>query len=398
MHRITRLIPRPFLFVLLPLFLVACGSDDETSNNSSAVYGSHSVVLVQSTTKSFGANGYGQLGNGATANSSIPVTVSGSFTAVSIGGAHTIGVHSDGTVWAWGNNGSGQLGNGTQDSKTSPTQVSTPGGITGFTAIAAGGNHTLALDNLGNVWAWGLNSSGQLGDNTLVNQNIPVRVLSSDGVTPLSGVSAIAAGGAFSLALKSDGTVWTWGSNSNGQLGDNTKLSKMVPVQVLTSDGVTPLSGITAIAAGGSHALAINGGTTMFAWGYNELGQLGDGTTTSRLIAVSVVMPGVVTAVSAGLDHSLAVIGGSVYTWGYNYYGQLGNGAALQSDTPVTAFQRVQNQDGILLSSIVDIVAVGHHSIARDVSSTIWTWGNNAYGQLGDGTTQSRSRAKALAN
>lgn len=397
MHRLTRMIPRPFFFVLLPLLLAACGSDED-SNNSAAVYGSHSVVIAASTTKSFGANGFGQLGNGTATNSSIPVTVAETFSAVSIGGAHSIGLKSDGTVWGWGNNASGQLGNGTQDTKTSPTLVTTPGGISGFTAIAAGVNHTLALDNLGNVWAWGLNSSGQLGNNTLVNQNIPVRVLSSDGVTPLSGVSAIAAGGAFSLALKSDGTVWGWGSNSNGQLGDTTLVGKTTPVQVLSADGVTPLSGITAIAAGGSHALAINGGTTLYGWGYNELGQLGDGTTTSRLVAVPVVMPGVVTAVSAGLDHSLAVIGGDVYAWGYNFYGQLGNGAALQNDTPVTEFQRVQIQGGILLSSIVEVIAVGHHSIARDVSSTIWTWGNNTYGQLGDGTTQSRSNAKALTN
>lgn len=396
MHRTTRLIPRPFLFLLLPLFLVACGSDEE-STNSSAVYGSHSVVLAASTTKSFGANGYGQLGNGTATNSSIPVTVAETFSAVSIGGAHSIGLKSDGTVWSWGNNASGQLGRETLNT-TTPIQVTTPDGVGAFTAIAAGGNHTLALDNLGNVWAWGLNSSGQLGNNTLVNQNIPVRVLTSDGVTPLSGVTAIAAGGAFSLVLKSDGTVWAWGSNSTGQLGDTTQVTKITPVQVLTSDGVTPLSGITAIAAGGSHVLAINGGTTMYVWGYNELGQLGDGTTTSRLIAVPVAMPGVVTAISAGLDHSLAVIGGDVYAWGYNFYGQLGNGAALQSDTPVTEFQRVTDQNGIVLSGIVDIIAVGHHSIARDVSSIIWTWGNNTYGQLGDGTTQSRSRAKTLVN
>jgi len=397
MYRITRLILRPILFVLLPLFLVACGSDEDSSN-SSAVYWNHSVVLVQSTTKSFGANGYGQLGNGDIADSSLPVTVTGTFSSVSIGGAHTIGLQSDGTVWSWGNNASGQLGNGTQDTKTAPIPVTTPGGVSGFTAIAAGGNHTLALDNLGRVWAWGLNSSGQLGNNTLANQNVPVPVLTADGVTPLSGVTKIAAGGAFSLALKSDGTVWAWGSNRFGQLGDATQVSKITPVQVLGSDGVTPLGGITAIAAGGSHALAINGGTTMSAWGYNELGQLGDGTTTSRSTAVPVVMPGVVTAVSAGLDHSLAVIGGAVYAWGYNYYGQLGNGAVLQSDAPVTALQIVQDQDGIVLSGIVDIIAVGHHSIARDVSATIWTWGNDTYGQLGDGTTQSRSRAKALVN
>ncbi|MHC1699103.1 MAG: RCC1 domain-containing protein [Geobacteraceae bacterium] len=393
MHRITRQILRPFLFGVLPLFLAACGSDD-TLNNSSAVYGNHSVVLVSATTKAFGANGYGQLGNGATTDSSIPVTVSGTYSAVSIGGAHNVGLKSDLTVWTWGLNSSGQLGNGTLDSKTSPIQVTA---LNGVKAVAAGGNHTLAIAADDTVWAWGLNSSGQLGDNTLVTRNIPVQVLTSDGVTPLSGITAIAAGGAFSLALKSDGTVWAWGSNSNGQLGNASLVASSVPVQVVISGG-TALSGITAIAAGGSHALAINGSDTMHAWGYNELGQLGDGTTTSSSIAVPVIMPGVVTAISAGLDHSLAIIGGAVHAWGYNYYGQLGNGAALQSDAPVTSPQVVQNQDGVLLASIVDIIAVGHHSIARDVSSTIWVWGNNTYGQLGDGTTQGRSRAKVLVN
>lgn len=388
MHRITRLILRPILFVLLPLFLVACGSDED-SNNGSAVYGSHSVVLVQSSTKSFGANGYGQLGNGATADSSIPVNVPGTFSAVSIGGAHSIGLKADGTVWAWGNNASGQLGNGTQDSKTSPVLVTTPDGVSGFTAVAAGGNHSLAIDNLGNLWAWGLNTSGQLGDGTTDIKTTPFKI------TTLGNVVAIAAGGTFSIALKGDGTVWYWGTVSDKRLANSILVSSSTPVLVTIDTNDVP---IEKIAAGGSHALALDVNGVVYAWGYNELGQLGDGTTTSSSIAVRLDMPGTVTAISAGLDHSLAVIGGGVYAWGYNYYGQLGNGDPLKSNTPVTELQRVTDQNGVLLSSIVDIVAVGHHSIARDISSTVWTWGNNTYGQLGDGTTQSRSRAKALVN
>ena len=401
MHRITRQILRPFLFGLIPLVLVACGSDDETTTNSSAVYAGHSVVLVDSTTKSWGANGYGQLGIGSATDSPSPVTVTGDFSAVSIGGAHSIALDTTagGNVWSWGLNGSGQLGDGTVVSKTSPAQVlvSVDGpALAGVKAIAAGGNHSLAIAADDTVWAWGLNSSGQLGDGSVVTTSSPVQV------SALTGVTAIAAGGAFSLALK-DGNVWAWGNNSNGQLGDNSFVSSPSPVQVVMLNESTPelddtiaISGITAIAAGGSHALALKDDGTIYAWGYNVFGQLGDGTVTSRNVAVEVIMPGEVTAISAGLDHSLAVIDGAVYAWGYNYHGQLGNGAALLNADPVTTPQTVIDQDDVILSIIVDVIAIGHHSIARDENGTIWTWGNNAYGQLGDGTSVSRSKADFL--
>lgn len=395
MKLFSRQILRPFFLVLFPLFLAACGSDD-TGNNSSAVYSSHSVVLVQSTPKSWGANGYGQLGNGLTKDSSNPVAVTftGSLSSVRIGGAHNVALASDGTVWTWGLNASGQLGNDTLDTKTAPIQVPS---LSGIKAVTAGGNHSLAIASDDTVWAWGLNSSGQLGnhDATLASQPSPVQVLTADGVTPLSGVTAIAAGGAFSLALKSDGTVWAWGSNSNGQLGNNDLLvtTSSYAVQVETSGG-TPLTGVSAIAAGGSHALALDGSGTIYAWGYNKFGQLGDGTITSSSFAVPVVRTGItgtVTAISAGLDHSLAIIDGAAYAWGYNFYGQLGNGAALSSYDANKTLQSV-----VGLSNISSIVATGHHCIAVDTSGKIWTWGNDTYGQLGDGTTQSRSTAKVV--
>lgn len=407
MYRITRLIPRPILFVLLPLFLVACGSDED-SINSSAVYGSHSVIVVQSSTKSFGANGYGQLGNGTAVDSWLPVTVTGTFSTVSIGGSHSVALDTtagSGNVWTWGLNTSGQLGNGNFETKTSPVPVALPSGVSRFTAIAAGGYHTLAIDADGNVWAWGLNSFGQLGNNdsTLAPKNSPVQVLASDGVTvtTLSGITAISAGGAFNLALKNDGTVWAWGNNGNGQLGINNGLvtTSSVAVQVLTSGG-TPLTGITAIAAGGSHALALDGTGKIYAWGYNKFGQLGNSSTISSSFAIPIVTSGAVKAISAGLDHSLAIVGDAlaVYAWGYNYYGQIGNDAELLSTTANTTPQAVVDQNRIPLTNIISIVAVGDHCIAEDESGNIWTWGNNTYGQLGDGTTQSRSTAKTLVN
>lgn len=384
---------RPFLIGLIPLVLVACGSDD-TSTISSAVYSSHSVVLVQSVTKSWGANGYGQLGIGSATDRPKPVTVPENFSAVSIGGAHSVALDTaaGGNVMCWGRNASGQLGDGTFETRTSPVPVlvSLGSALTGVKAIAAGGNHTIALKIDGTVWAWGENLSGQVGDGMLTNRSFPVQVLSE--------VKAIAAGGSFSLALKNDGTVWAWGSNSKGQLGNNDPLftSSAVPVQVVVSGG-SALTGIKAIAAGGSHALALNDtGTILYAWGYNELGQLGDGTVISRNMAVEVDTTGEVTAISAGLDHSLAVIGGRVYAWGFNYHGQLGNGAALLNAAPVMTPQTVIDQDDVILSFIVDVIATGHHSIARDTNGTIWTWGNNAYGQLGDGTAVSRSKANFL--
>jgi len=213
-------------------------------------------------------------------------------------------------------------------------------------------------------------------------------VLLAEGVT----ITAVAAGGDFSLALKSDGTVLSWGNNSKGQLGNNTFVASYSPVPVLG------LSGITAIAAGGSHALALKDDGTIYAWGYNEFGQLGDGTITSSKQAVKVdkLDTLVATAISAGLDHSVAIIGGEVSAWGYNYYGQLGNGAALQSYSPVASLKTVLKQDGLPLPNIVEIIATGHHCIARDNLDNVWTWGRNTHGQLGDGTSMSRSKAKQI--
>lgn len=406
MCRTTRQALRLLLSLILTTFLASCGSGDSepTTINlfSSAVYGEHSLAFDKAgtTLKAWGANGYGQLGIGTRMDKSSPtnvdstVAVSG-YSAFSIGGAHSVAIGNDGFVYAWGHNNSSQLGDDSIITRSTPVQVLQTDGLaplSGIKAIAAGGRHTLALKDDGTVLAWGSNARGQLGDGTIVNALKPVQVGGLDSVV------AIAAGGEFSLALKSDDTVWAWGSNSTGQLGDNSSETKLTPVQVLKIGGAA-LSGIKAISAGGSHALAIDGAGKIWAWGYNAFGQLGDGSTTIRKGAVEVVLTsivGVPTAISAGVDHSLAVIGGFVYGWGYNKHGQLGNGAVLGSELPVKTLKEVVVQGGTSLPNIVSVIAVGQHSLARDTDGTVYSWGKNACGQLGDGTRTTRSYAASV--
>lgn len=403
MHRMKR----KMLCLTFTLFLAAlvssCGSkSEETQTNlfSSTVYGEHSLAIgTGDVLKSWGANGYGQLGIGSRIDKSLPHAVDISFTPVSFatGGAHGVAVAADGTVRAWGLNSSGQLGDGTGTIRSTPVQVVDSDGVTplsGIVAIAAGGRHTLALKDDGTVLAWGSNTKGQLGNDSTTSSKVPVKVAGLESVT------AIAAGGEFSLALRSDGTVWAWGSNAKGQLGDGTTANSKVPVQVQIKKNGSDVV-ITAIAAGGSHAMAIAEDGKVWAWGYNFFGQLGNNSAANSATAIEVIMPSntsVATSISAGLDHSLAVIDNKVYAWGYNKNGQVGNGAELNTETPVRTPTNVIDADKNPLVNFLSVTAGGYHSMARDNSGKLWTWGRNAHGQLGVGNRTSRSYAAEVTN
>ena len=315
----------------------------------------------------WGAGTSGQLGNGANNNSLVPVTVSGvtGISAIAGGYWHSLALTDSGSVLAWGDNEYGQLGNGNNSDSNIPIQVPN---LTGVIAIAGGGYHSLALKNDGTVWAWGSNSEGQLGNATYINSNVPVQVLS------FTGVIAIAGGFKHSIAIISDGTAWAWGSNSHGQLGIgsfSTKTSN-VPVQVIN------LSGVTAIAGGYWHSLALKNDGTVLAWGYNGYGELGNGTYTQSVAPFQVSNLTGVTAIEAGYEHSVALkSNGTVWDWGYDGFGNGGPGSGCNSNVPV----QVQNLNGI-----TSIEGEGEHSLALKNDGTVWAWGNNNYGALGNNT------------
>jgi hypothetical protein len=223
----------------------------------------------------------------------------------------------------------------------------------------------------GTVWAWGNNSIGQLGDGTTNRRLTPVQV------TGLTNIRAIAAGEFHSLALKQDGTVWAWGYNYYGQLGDGTTTDRRNAFQI------QGLTNITAIAVGDFHSLALKQDGTVLAWGYNQFGQLGDGSTQNRLAPVPVSGLTTVRALATGSLHSLALRqDGSVWTWGYNAFGQLGLGNTTDRNTPAQI-------PG--LANIVGIAGGWGHSVALRREGTVWSWGYNQQGQLGDGTTSDRT-------
>lgn len=229
------------------------------------------------------------------------------------GESYATALKSDGTVWTWGSNGFGQLGNGGYTSTSTPGQVSN---ISSVIAISSWSAFTLALKSDGTVWGWGTDYSGELGDGAS-NTNRPLPVQTSN----LTGVVAIANGWIHGLAVKNDGTLWTWGRNVNGQLGDGTTTNRSAPVQV------SGLTSVTAAAGGENHSMALKSDGTVWAWGDNSHGELGDGTTTTRTTPVQVSGLSNIIAIAAGTNCSIAVNSdGIVYAWGLNNVGQLGDG------------------------------------------------------------------------
>jgi len=244
-------------------------------------------------------------------------------------------------------------------------------------SISAGAYHTLTARTDGSVWAWGGNYEGQLGDGTTNPRSTPVRI------TGISGVIEVAAGYHHSVALRSDGTVWAWGRNLFGQLGDNTTNQRLAPVQVL---GIT---GVAAVAAGESCTYALRGDGTVWAWGRNSEGQLGDGTRTDRHAPVQVLVLTDVAAIAAGEIHAVALKKeGTVWAWGYNVYGALGDGTTTTRPAPVQTTG---------LSGIAGIAANGHHSAAVKSDGTLWTWGTGFFGELGNGANPQFLPAPAQA-
>jgi len=293
---------------------------------------------------------------------------------IAAGYGHSMGMCNNGigTIRAWGSNGSGQLGIGNNTDQATPVQLNCMNGITAI-AGALGGNHSLALKNDGTVMAWGWNFAGQLGDGTTLDRNVPAEV------SGLTGIIAVSCGASHSLALKDDGTVWTWGRNSNGQLGDGTTIDRTTPVQVI---GLTNVIAIAGCGAEAIHSLALKSDGTVWSWGTNTQGELGDGTNDERHVPGQVSGLTGVTKISGGESHSMALKNdGTVWTWGSNFFGQLGDGTTTSSNLPLQVID---------LTGITAIAGAHYHTMALKNDGTVWCWGFNEFGQLGDGSTTNK--------
>jgi len=367
------------------------------------------AVLSNKSIKCWGDNSNGQLGDGTTVSSSVPVLVSGISNAlmVTTGVVHTCALMPNG-VKCWGGNYEGQLGNGTTTSSTSPVDVS---GTNNASYISVGYGYSCAVFNDGTAKCWGDNTNGQLGDGTTTSSSSVVSVTQISNASNIAASNYINANNGHTCSLLTNGAVKCWGDNSNGQLGNGTTTASLSPVDV---SGIT--NGV-ALTSGFRHSCVLLSDDNIKCWGYNSFGQLGNGTTTDSSIPVTVQFSSVPAVcgnstvetgetcddgnttsgdgcsstcnieyhnqIASGGLYSCVIGSGSIKCWGQNGSGQLGNGATTDSYLPVSV-------SGI--TDAVSITASGSgHTCALRSNGTIKCWGNNQYGQLGDGTTNNSS-------
>jgi len=317
---------------------------------------------------SWGGNVFGELGSGNMTPRRNAGVVAGLTDVVDVhaGREHVVALRENGTVVTWGSNQMGQLGIGVNGgTRSSPVAVPS---LSNVTMVSTGHYHSLALLADGSVWTWGYNFAGQLGDGTLTSRNRPVKV---------SGTRTykyVAAGRDMSYAVATDGTVWAFGLNGDGQLGDGTTTNRSTPVRVGT------LTNIVQVAGGRDHGLAVRDDGTVWAWGWNAYGQVGDGTLTDRLAPVQVTTGA--SMVAAGAHHSFALrTNGQVASWGRNYRNELGDGTTTQRTRPVTVLG---------VANAIYIGSGRDHGLAVIAGGSVRAWGHNSSGQLGDGTITSR--------
>jgi len=335
---------------------------------------------VGDTLWTWGQNISGGLGDNTTTQRNTPVTTLAGETnwkQVSAGNrSHTTAIKTDGTLWTWGFNSYGQLGDNTTTTRSTP--VTTLAGGTNWKQVAGGFNHTTAIKTDGTLWTWGRNNFGQIGDNTTTQRNTPVTTFAGG-----TNWKQVACGRHHTQAVKTDGTLWTWGANSSGQLGDNTTTQRLTPV--------TTFAGGTnwkQVAGGYQHTAAIKTDGTLWGWGSNNRGYLGDNTSgNTRNTPVTTFAGGTNwKQVSCGYNHTAAIkTDGTLWTWGgtFTNNGQLGDNTATNRSTPVTTFAGGTNWK--------QVVCGDSHTLAIKTDGTLWTWGRNANGQLGDNTATNRS-------
>ncbi len=336
----------------------------------------HTLALKSDGTLwAWGLNSFGQLGIGLyNATQLVPIqenTLSQKWEVISAGTYHSTAIKNNNTLWAWGSNYKYERGDGNNNSLYSPIQIGTD---EDWFAIEGSQYNTISLKKDGTLWAWGYNSWGQLGNSKIDSKYIPTKM---DEQTTWKQVSV---GKSHTLALKNDNTLWAWGSNSYGQLGDNTTQRKFMPTQEHShaTDWVE-------ISTGNGFSAGRKSDGSIWTWGGNRKGQLGQGDYAERIIPTPEITGGTNwIRMCTGDEHTVAIKSdGSIWAWGDNTFGQLGDASNTNRNTPVEEASHTSNW--------IDVSCGEDFTVARIIDNTVWSWGKNSNGQLGDGTTTNRN-------
>ena len=295
---------------------------------------------------------------GSQGNTDYDFTPTGEIAPIAAGSNHSAAVTKDGDLYMWGSNGGGRLGNGNRTNSYTPIKI-----MKNVATVSLGGIHSAAVTKDGSLYMWGYNGSGQLGNGSTTDSYTPIKIMEN--------VATVSLGDYHSAAITKDGSLYMWGANYCGQLGNGNRTNSYTPVKIMKN--------VAAVSLGDEHSAAVTKDGSLYMWGYNRYGQLGNGSTTDSYTPIKIMEN--VTAVSLGYYHSAAVTkDGSLYMWGANYYGQLGDGSTTNSYTPVKIMENVA------------AVSLGYnHSAAITKDGSLYMWGNNNCGQLGNGSTTNRS-------
>ena len=348
-------------------------SDFKITGDSGVVSaGSSSSFAIQSDGSlwAWGNNHMGRLGDGTAINQYTPIKVMNDVVSVSMGG-HTMAIKSDGSLWGWGGNSNGQIGDGTTVSQQTPVRI-----MDDVVAVSAGFGMTMAIRSDSSLWAW-----GRIGLENNFSSSEPIRIM--DEVIAVSTSY-------HTLVIKPDSSLWAWGGNSFGQLGDGTTIFRDTPVKIMDD--------VIAVSAGDIHSKAIRADGSLWAWGRNFEGMLGDGTTTDRHTPVKILDE--VAYVSTGIKHTAAIrTDGSLWIWGVDYGAEY-YGTEFESYYGYPFFHvPTWIMDDVVAVSTGGFLGPGgasHHTVAVRTDGSLWTWGMNSGGQLGDGTTTDRNEPKKI--